>query len=182
MRYTTENRYLIGDMGDVRVRDTESSVIAFRSFDLILQEGVIGAATYQTLGGLASVTAKHNRKTALFQNYIKCIETCDWRVKTLDICEGRVNVINTSFEWVSILGVGGSVVLRQKKQHDRPDIYTLYDFLCSMCREHHDNLMSYDLVHFYSEYREYAYTIRFGKGESANRFFQRMYLDALMGA
>lgn len=82
---------------------------------------------------------------------------------------------------VGMLGPYSSVVLVANKEDSLFRIFSLYNFLISVCRSTGLNIMAYGAVCFFDDEVCRSTEIAFSHGDEADRFFLKMYMMEAFG-
>lgn len=136
-------------------------------------------------------------KDAILHSYVSCSETKALvppaKYANADIIEyphpqqpfhgSKVLDIHMNRPPILLGGIDGSVVEWRGNVSTGLSlaICTLYDFLIFMCRKTGVNLMQYEILQFGSQSYGWSITLGLQHNEEADRFYMKMYLDAVGG-
>lgn len=151
--------------------------------DFLVDSHVLGVGTMETLAGDATAVAVHDAKSLLVYQHLEDVVSeynCIYG-QSGQFFEGLFHV-NMYQELVILSGIDGSCVIRQLHQHDRPNVETLYNFLCWLCRERHVHLFKCAGVRVYSNIRNCDAVIVFKNTIETKRFLMKLYMDSLGGS
>lgn len=178
----------------VVVHDTETGKDTPIPGSVLDESDAIGYGERAVYGNAGVVV--HTAKTARLHQYVKSVEveigsgevnlvgidSCVWSRKSVTGIKRKTHQIlalDTLSESVLLSGCKGSVVMRQLGFLADISLVTLYDLLCTVCRDLHFNVMLYDGVLFHSRQAHYISTLLLSQEQDAQRFFTKMYLDAM---
>lgn len=177
--------------GKLKVRDTCQKSV--ETVDIRDNDGDFYGLGVDSEDG-TSFAVKHTAKTASLYKYVISASTriCDPHYsasgESVAVLSGghllsfrigsdsNLDVCMTN-ELVKCLGPSGSVIVRQAAPFDIPNVFTMYEFLGSLCHECGRNLLIYDTLRLYSPDRRFETIIRLSQTAKAKRFFTKMYFD-----
>lgn len=183
--------------GRVTVTDSDGSV---ETVELVNLRGTSYIGSGFSKLGKSGYLARHNDKTAQLYRHVVSADTVlgapEFEVSGEDlvvVCEeglvgakdnggaGRFVAINTTNEYIEVMGYKGSVVTRSEELDDKPQVFTLYGMLGKLCRWSRVNLMTYEHIRVYSPGRRYETKIVLSQTPEAQRYFMKMFLDVMSG-
>lgn len=196
--FPTTAQYSLGGkelVFNVLVKDEDGGVSEHKVRDL-LHSDVLGVGIHDD--HITCAVVELSRKKTLLHRYVRSVKFIKGlpELRILDLKEdtltiGRDNsfkrdgnnaiAISTSGELITAFGSHGGVVLRYATMRSYPSVHTLYDLLCDLCVECDCNLLAYKYIRLYSELRSYTLTIQLDDSADAQRYFAKMYIDALRG-
>lgn len=150
--------------------------------DSLVGSDVLGVGSMETLAGDATAVAVHDAKSLLVYQHLEDVVSEYNCIYGKSIHYEQFFHVNMYQEFVLLSGVDGSCVIRQLHQHDRPNVETLYDFLCWLCRERHVQLFKCVGVRVYSNIRNCDAAIVFKNTVETKRFLMKLYMDSLGGS
>lgn len=137
---------------------------------------------------------RHNLKTALLMQYVDkffygwgsvqpyydCSDRISlslWHPCTKEItCGQRRLLINLGDE---VANCSGDVFIRETRFVKTQQLFTLYDFLGSACKDSGLNLMGYEMIKIFSPRYEGVVTVMLKQTAEAKRFYTKMFMDVM---